>query len=429
MRKWKRVVALLALSLMVITFTACEKKSFRDIFKSLTHIFEPEMPDDPSTALVILTGNHANSVRHNDARLREEIRNAYLSFGNVRIIVVDGIPAIVYNEKNQPLGDQDIEKEKEHYLADPEKWKGEMGARATTLSAKIAELPADDEEVDTRKALDEAVRAFNDMGKYDQQKIIIYDTGLCTAGRLDFNSKDFFRLDENDLIAEIESLATRDEIPKLPDVTVCWYGLGDVCDPQDELEGPHRKRLREIWGMVLDKAGAKVEFLDLPALGPHQSSHKVSVVSLPPTTPYTMVPPETIDVFFEPDKDVYRAGSGAEATLDDLADTIKNKPDSKWYIVGCTAGSINKNIGELDQYLPGDRARKVWATLRAYGVPESQLETYAMGPYDPWHETDTDDNGLVEQIARNNRRVRIFSSEDIQVKMFEVSFRKSHFDP
>lgn len=68
-----------------------------------------ESEETTPIARVLLIGNHANSA-HFDVSLRANIEEAYSTFGNAGIIVVDGCPALL-SDDSQPhiLGCYDMD--------------------------------------------------------------------------------------------------------------------------------------------------------------------------------------------------------------------------------------------------------------------------------------------------------------------------------
>lgn len=367
-------------------------------------------PVESSTALVILAGKHANSVKH-IIPIDEELKEIYSKGGNTCIISIDGNPEIIY-ENDKIVGcfsKEECESISQAYC-DNDMFCMEniiepyVDQVCTFLKEKVA---ANETEVDTLKAFQQAELAFHALGKHELKRIVIFDSGLCTQGELDFNKFNFLSVDNTELLAIVEKLYEKNEIPDLKDVVVDWYGIGQVYAPQEELSQLQISKLENVWRLIIEKAGGSVNFISFPYKDFYSNVPEVATIQL------SEEKIEYIDILFEGGEDVYLNEMEADLQIKELADTIKNNPKSVWAIIGCTAGSTETEIKDLeDAHLSKDRATKVQQHLLKYGVPKRQLKIYAAGPYDPWHIPDCKNGELDDNLAESNRKVRIIDMEN-----------------
>jgi outer membrane protein OmpA-like peptidoglycan-associated protein len=96
---------------------------------------------------------------------------------------------------------------------------------------------------------------------------------------------------------------------------------------------------------------------------------------------------------------------GAREKLDDVADALKEAPDSKLVVEGHTD---SRGSDALNQQLSQARADAVRAYLVRRGVDASQVQAVGMGENQP-----VDDNASAEGRA-NNRRVEIIVEQPKQ---------------
>ena len=118
-------------------------------------------------ALVLLVGSHANSA-HFDVSLRADIEEAYSSFGNACIMVVDGDPALLADESETGiLGCYDIDyitNSKNVYTKNETPWKRDfLQPQTDKFLEALDACTADDPETDLLEALHAAEKALNTL--------------------------------------------------------------------------------------------------------------------------------------------------------------------------------------------------------------------------------------------------------------------------
>ena len=109
--------------------------------------------EEPPVVLIILAGNHANSQKF-DFQPDSTVQRVCTSFGNIGIIIVDGNPALLYDEDTKEIvgcsSIEHLEKSKKNYKKNGTTWKKNyLQPQIECISSKLDESVADDSEVDT----------------------------------------------------------------------------------------------------------------------------------------------------------------------------------------------------------------------------------------------------------------------------------------
>lgn len=421
MKSIKKYITFLILCVVIVLFVGCgENDEVKDT------------SEEKPVSLVILAGIHNNSKKQN-IQLEAIIDEVYSNCGNIGVIVVDGVPKVVRkSDSGDMLGFFD-----EKYMAEFKKyrlkkssyWKKHyLTAKSNELVKGIAQLKPDNEEVDTLAAFQEAEKVFNQMDKNNNKKIVIYDTGLSTSGSLNFLEKDYFNMNETQLDAVIQELYAKKELPDMNEVTVNWYGLGDVSEPQPDLSRNNIETLKTIWKMIIEKAGGEVEFIDIPSVGANSEELKVSVVYINNPSKETTTEVNVLEeIRFIANDDNYLYKNESEKTLENLASIMKNNSDKNWFIIGCTAGKVSGVTDEFENKLSRNRATRVMNTLVSFGVSKDNLKLGAMGSNAPWHIMDVNGDKLEESKAQLNRVVKIFSEDNEDYKKYSKVINNSLF--
>lgn len=365
-----------------------------------------------SVSLVILAGIHNNS-KISDIHIEDCIHEAYSTFGNMEVIVIDGSPEIARTEDDfAAIGfctKSGLDSSKENYVLDPAYWEKHFLPNMCNNTLKDMEnLKPKEDEVNTLGAFQEAEKAFNQLNTDNNniKKIIIYDTGLSTEGAVNFMQQDFFSMSETDLDYYILELKNNHELPDLNDVFVSWYGIGEVCGTQEQLSKKNIDKLKTIWKKIIEESGGTLEYIDIPSIGEY--SEKPSVQSV---TVNEQEENFYEKILFEGGKDTYAHINDAKIALNNMAEKINNSEINNWFIIGCTAGE-NSESGEYEKDLSKKRAERVMNDLIALGVKKERLSLAAMMSTDPWHVNDIlFDEELHEDVAQYNRKVIIFSEK------------------
>ncbi len=397
MRKtFKRVTLTFLVLVLVLVLCACS-----DFFNE-------------STALVIMVGNHENRIKFPIA-LNDVLTDVYQNKGQAYFVCVDGNPMTEY-EEGVPLGQ--VSGEIYDTYKNKRLLKKELKPTIQSFCDAANNLIPEEPEVDTLGAFFEAQSIFANDSR-EKRKIMIYDTGLSTAGELNFCVGDYLSKDAGDIVEQLDANAC---IPNLKGIEVEWYGIGEVASPQEELPKHEVDVLKGIWKAVLEKAGAKVEFkdsihgddYDIPRYG-----QKVTVVELDSTVQK--------EIYFKGDSAKFVNESEANIAIDEIISVINENPQSQWCIIGCTA-TVRNDANYGYQKLAQDRATVVGKLLIDHGVPANRLVFCALGINNPWHVNNLDSNGKqIDELAEKNRKVVIVSVDSKTFQQHADVFRNNCF--
>ncbi|MCM1285895.1 MAG: hypothetical protein NC213_05020 [Acetobacter sp.] len=371
-----------------------------------------------ATVKAIIYGNHQNANIVSKDSLSVEINDIYENFGNMAFIVSDGTPEIEHDGESL-LGSRSLDELKQSYKDrsnNPSLWSGKgKDDFVKNIEAKLDLIKADSEEVDLLEAIFEAVSAINMLNVYDsvtKKEIIIYDPGISTKGSVAFTDE-FFEYSNKEIEEYIDDLEGDKLLPDLDDISIRWYGIGEVASPQEEINRGKIALIKDFWKKLIEECGGSVEFKDADFIDESNSEYKVTVVHIPEPAP---VSDETFKVSFKSDSEDYSNSKKAANTIKKAAKEIKSS-DGKWYVIGCEAGRTKDGINELDSHVSAKRAKKVSQELRAMGVSDEQIVAVALGPYNPWHIEDYDeDETWKDDKAKENRKVVIIHTENKSIE-------------
>jgi len=443
MKNFKKAVTLFTVAIVLLTvLSGC-------------HPF----PEDPPVAMVILAGNHANS-KIPDVPIQKEIYKAYSVFGSVCIVVVDGNPTAIRDSNGKLLGfleESDVKRAKTVYKDNHDYWESKILKAQIERVETQSSNPSDDPEVDTLLSLTVAFETLNQIENYmdfmkkdgdDKVKIkkelIIYDTGLCTSGALSFLNQKYFKLikcgvkvwenEETKVEVEnlVESLYKSSDIPNLEGVTVTWYGLGKVNEPQPLLNNIEIVNLQYIWGEILEMAKAtpsKVAGSDETGFFVALNADKTYACSQPVTPVFFWdnigngdnpeLPPYLTEEKLGFQKDIWEFREDVDplSILKPYADNLNYYPDMKILLAGSTADP-SKNGGDVD--LSEKRANAVREILVQLGVDSNRIEIIGLGAKAPWYDLNewVDGEFITDSIAaKSNRAVAILPRNSEMAKM------------
>lgn len=390
----KKTLILLLLVAVTINLTGCGTGS-------------AEAPEKAAVCYVI--GNTANSkgLNLNSPLVQDTAYDVILGYGYVAVISVDEDPEVVLANS--------YEIDVKYKSASAERLKTDARAKATNLSVIMANVMADDPEVDYLEGLRLAVRTLAPLEGYTSKTIIVIGTGLSTSGVLDFRN--------NLLSAEPDSIVTmlaeREELPSFDGITVVWQQLGDVSAPQHSLTQQQRNRLEQIYGGIVEKGGGEFIYNEIMA-APINSTldyPTVSVVDLPAEIPIKFEPESTEPIFDEPvslseelvqflpdSADFLSPEKDSEILAPIAAYMVKTDPNITLLLAGCIAGDVDSENGYR---LSLNRADTVKRALIDLGVPESRLITVGLGCSDPWHIPGVGYDG---PLASENRKVMLLDA-------------------
>ena len=179
------------------------------------------------------------------------------------VVVADGAPfqhleagRLPVNDKNEVAAEQDRRRNL-----------GVLARAVQSARAKTAET-------DLLAALD---RAASGISNADQPRtIVVLDSGLSTAGALDFTQGGVLQADPQGLAGD---LAEAGQLPDLSGIEVILQGIGDTAPPQPRLGQRERDNLVAIWTAIVEAAGAADVVVEKTPVEGQPSD------DLPPVTP------------------------------------------------------------------------------------------------------------------------------------------------
>lgn len=442
-------IAFLLSSLLTLSLCGCSKDDLPFI--------DRELPKKSELVVLILDkNNNSNNIIPTSITSADKIKEIYNSIGNLCIVVSDGNPSILCNDDKRVgyLNETEIKTFIEKYRA-PRYFERELiSPKLDEIVSSINECAPDDDESDLLKSLQLASEIIKDMENKTikakeskdvddalkiEKKIIICSTGLSTTGNgVNFCSSDWNSFLSNEefienseridkMLQKIDDLSNRNEIPDLSQISVEWYGIGQVSQgsnsTQDELEKLTQENLKTIWKTILDKANASTSNQD--------NTYFISEVFDESKIKYdTNISPVTVGTFtiseielggFVGNSAEFLNIDKAKKALFPLATSLK-RSGIKYLLVGTTAN--DNTFDSLDPYkLSKDRAEAVKSILIEMDVPENQLITIGLGINAPWHEDELNYNGdVVESIAKRNRAVVFKPYDSNEAKLLLKTF-------
>lgn len=359
-----------------------------------------------SVSVVIGAHSNANVISVNSEEICNQVYNCTYSYGTCSLIRCDGKPeeflkVNIDEPEVKGLSDAKLESIAERY-------RDEILAYFNTHGmAKYAE-------VDTLEAIRLAANSLKTADS-DEKYLVIADTGLSTTGYVNFYKDDLFNVNTEEIISE---LINKKAIPDLTGTDVVWLYAGQTAEPQERLSEVQKSKLIEIWNAVLQESGAEtIEFrYDSATSKPYTDLPEVSVVGVDKrdidVTPLKTMVLDSKSVAFVGDAAIFVDKDKAEKAIESVAFTLKNNPQNKVYLCGCTASSMNRSEEFLTN-LSYDRAYAVMEVLKYYGIPDDQMQVVGLGDTAPWHIDDLDPNGFqVEEKAEQNRCVVVLDTLD-----------------
>ena len=345
-----------------------------------------------SGSVAIIASNRSNQQRFN-LLSSEHIISAIDDHmgGTFYVISADGVPRLVASIDSTSTRQDDTEKE---------------DYEVSVLAAMLT--PAETPESDMLSALSLAANSLAHAS--GDRTILVVDSGMSTAGAMAFQNTGLLE-PHADVDAMVERVRSAGALPDLTGVTVRWFGLGSVEDPQPLLDTAAKSRLKNLWTKLITAANGEVVFDDTPMM-------KVTGDDLPTVPEVTPVPvgafelgaapslemslPDT-EVGFEADVDVLRNEEVAKSRIQEAAAQIRSSGVSEVRVTGCTS---SLGTAEHRQDLSERRAEVVAGLLENNGVKVTSIT--GRGYECPHQVVDTNADGTpIEELMAVNRRVII----------------------
>lgn len=342
--------------------------------------------------IAIIASNRSNQQRFN-LLSSEHIISAIDDHmgGTFYVISADGVPRLVASIDSTSTRQDDTEKE---------------DYEVSVLAAMLT--PAETPESDMLSALSLAANSLAHAS--GDRTILVVDSGMSTAGAMAFQNTGLLE-PHADVDAMVERVRSAGALPDLTGVTVRWFGLGSVEDPQPLLDTAAKSRLKNLWTKLITAANGEVVFDDTPMM-------KVTGDDLPTVPEVTPVPvgafelgaapslevslPDT-EVGFEADVDVLRNEEVAKSRIQEAAAQIRSSGVSEVRVIGCTSswGTVEHRLDLSER-----RAGVVAGLLENNGVKVTSIT--GLGYDCPHQIVDTNADGTpIEELMAVNRRVII----------------------
>jgi outer membrane protein OmpA-like peptidoglycan-associated protein len=370
-------------------------------------------PSDSSTAnpesVVVVAGNHANAPRagHYPA-LVELLDTAARTRGYVAFVCVDGQP-FIFDGGGAVVGSD----------APTERIRNEENAAWVSglLSLMDTEVKALVPESDPLSALRLATRAL-ESAPVGPRHIVVVDSGLATCAPAMFTQEGMLFAYPQDVADYLEAIDAL--VSFAPDVSIDWFGIGDVAAPQEALTNHQRENLKSIWEAIITRGGGRVVF--------HDDAPETTVVNGLPAVSVVEIETEPLPELIEADEPIFLSEDvlhfvpnyadfidpqQARRVLEPYANYLAEHPDLYLHVVGTTAEggwpTDDPASVKASYDLSWSRAGVVAQLLIELGAPEAQVIPEGQGFFDQWHEQETDANGnyLPDAAARNRKVVLI----------------------
>lgn len=345
-----------------------------------------------SGSVAIIASNRSNQ-QHFNLLSSEHIISAIDDHmgGTFYVISADGVPRLVVSIDSSSTRQDDTDKE---------------DYEVSVLEAMLT--PAEKPESDMLSALSLAASSLAHAS--GDRTILVVDSGMSTAGAMAFQNTGLLE-PHADVDAMIERMRSAGALPDLTGVTVRWFGLGSVEEPQPLLDTAAKSRLKNLWTKLITAANGEVVFDDAPMMKdigddlpavPEVTPVPVGAFELGAAPSLEMSLPDT-EVGFEADVDVLRNEEVAKSRIQEAAAQIRSSGVSEVRVTGCTS---SWGTAEHRQDLSERRAEVVAGLLENSGVKVTSIT--GRGYECPHQVVDTNADGTpIEELMAVNRRVII----------------------
>lgn len=382
----------------------------------------PNLEPPKDICVAVIGGTHDNlaSIEMPIIEISDSVEKKVFITSNDRIQVFFGMVADSNPTKHEYDYSDMYEKDKNN-----KRWDTVRNEVVKKIKSTM-NYTAEDEEVDTLKALYNTAVICNQR-VVDKNQILVFDSGLCTSGALNFIKKtDLKKMisDDSDISEEevnrvIENLERKKEIKPFNAATeVTWYGIGMTGGKQSELSKLQISNLKKLWKGILNKTGAQVNFVDVI-----NSDQKIEYDELP------NVSVVLFDEAIQLGEDELGFKPGSEEFLENTEDKrnrllekfVNEAKENRILIVGTTSSGGSRTPDNEDFELSWKRVDAVKEELIKLGVSEYQVKTLGLGTqshkYDPGEYVNGEYNQY-SPAAISNRSVYIMLDDSLDAKEF-----------
>lgn len=407
----KKIIALaLAFILVGATFTGCSGK----------------VSNEETSNTVYIVGRHANAQPPaiNESTIESSVQSAIDNNTLLSVIELDGNPTVEKDNRFKFNLKKNVSSTiKKKYVS---KMTNKVIETFNNLTPKVAE-------VDILKAIEIAANELNssDANTDYAKHIVVYSTGVQTTGLIDMTK--FNILSSKETVNEVvEQLSAKQALPNLEGITIDWYNLNQVSDEQKELTAEMEANNEYLWGTLIAKAGGKVDFKSDNATADDRTNYDVGVSVVPVTEDSLNVQEYNKDssVVFTTDEIAFKSDSvefvdekqASQAVTKIINYMLYNK-DYNLLLAASTATVPPQNKCESFSKKRAEAVKSLIISRSDNQIDSSRITTIGMGYENPYHVSDTSENGsLIEEKAKQNRAVYAMNKDSIEAKQLMAQF-------
>ena len=407
----KKIIALvLALILVGATFTGCSGK----------------VSNEETSNTVYIVGRHANAQPPaiNNSTIESSIQSAIENNTLFSVIELDGNPTVEKDNRFTFNLKKNVSSTiKKKYVS---KMTNKVIECFDNLTPKVSE-------VDILKAIEIAANELNssDANTDYEKHIVVYSTGVQTTGLIDMTK--FNILSSKETVNEVvEQLSAKQALPNLEGITIDWYNLNQVSGEQKQLTAEMKANNEYLWETLIAKAGGKVDFKSDNATADDRTNYDVGVSVVPVTEDSLNIEEYNKDssVVFTTDEIAFKSDSvefvdeeqASQAVTKIINYMLYNK-DYNLLLAASTATVPPQNKCESFSKKRAEAVKSLIISRSDNQIDLSRITTIGMGYENPYHVSDTSNNGsLIEEKAKQNRAVYAMNKDSIEAKQLIAQF-------
>ena len=407
----KKIIALvLALILVGATFTGCSGR----------------VSNEETSNTVYIVGRHANAQPPaiNESTIESSVQSAIDNNTLLSVIELDGNPIVEKDNRFTFNLKKNVSSTiKKKYVS---KMTNKVIETFNNLTPKVAE-------VDILKAIEIAANELNssDANTDYAKHIVVYSTGVQTTGLIDMTK--FNILSSKETVNEVvEQLSAKQALPNLEGITIDWYNLNQVSGEQKELTAKMESNNEYLWGTLIAKAGGKVDFKSDNATADDRTNYDVGVSVVPVTEDSLNVQEYNKDssVVFTTDEIAFKSDSvefvdeeQASKAVTKIINYMLYNKDYNLLLAASTATVPPQNKCESFSKKRAEAVKSLIISRSDNQIDSSRITTIGMGYENPYHVSDTSNNGsLIEEKAKQNRAVYAMNKDSTEAKQLIAQF-------
>ena len=392
----KKIITFLAVFTMLFILTGCDSDTEKNVTKE---------------NVSIVVGANQNTYQHNFTYIKDDLIKVFKNGGEINIISCQGTPTLEKSISSKRL-ENNMDSEKSEY---------EINKHTSKTINILKKIIANNEQIDVINSMQMAANTIEE--NEGNKKIIMFISGISTAGELDMSDK---VIDDIDIENTIAALENADCLPNLKGIDVICYSMGYVGDEQ-YLSSKGKKTIEKLYKQLIKKCGAKSVKISkkLPSMKLYENVPKVNIVeskkmdSLVQTN-YNLIDLEGENIYklnnviFEAEKTILSDEIAANEEINVLCEYLKKNKNINITLLGTTAkdGNIKDRVK-----LSTDRAQVIAEMMYNMGIEKSRITVIGLGFENDFHINEYDENGnFVDAIAQNNRGCYFSNSESSYIK-------------